>query len=268
MISLYANSKYKNELIDFYGIMESFDKVFKDSYDIFLSLTRELEKYELNLIDCKTIKEDYAQMQIPKIDEIETPKFGNLIMEITGNSEFKKENIDKFSKLYDNNACEVIAEQTKQTEYCEKFWNGVLLKGLKQAIIQMDVVLGTVLDELRSLNEKTNSKTFLDLLTSSSYLQYSQFALYYLYYCFTESYSLFKLFRVQKLDSIINITKLVLFIYIIVAIFLFVFMIYFVFSFNSLFNSLLNFIGIFPSKYISEDEAFYKGIILFGEKYF
>ena len=45
-------------------------------------------------------------------------------------------------------------------------------------------------------------------------------------------------------------------------------MIYFVYNFNALFNSFLNFIGIFPPKYLYEDENFYKEIVKFGEKYF
>ena len=268
MISLYTNSKYKKELIDFYEINESLDKVFKDSYDIYLTLLRKLEIFESNLINCNTIKEDYEQMQIPKIGEIETPKFGNTIMEITGSSVFNKENVDRFSKLYDDNVCELIVEDSNLMVYCEKFWNGVLMKGLKQAIIQMDVILGTVLDELQSLNEKSNNMTLLGVMTKSSLLQYSEFTIYYLYYCFSENFSLFNEFRVQKLNSILKIIKLILFIYILVSLFLFILLIYFVYSYNSLFNTFLNFIGIFPSKYLYEDEIFFREIINFGEKYF
>ena len=37
-------------------------------------------------------------------------------------------------------------------------------------------------------------------------------------------------------------------------------------NFNALFNSFLNFIGIFPPKYLYEDETFYKEIVKISKK--
>ena len=131
----------------------------------------------------------------------------------------------------------------------------------------MNVIISSVIDELQSLNNDKN-KTLLDLIKDSSFIEYTQFIEFYLYKIFSQYYFVMSDFRVQKLNSIINLMKLVTIIYILISVFLFILLIYFVYSFNSLFNSFLNFIGIFPPKYICEEEYFYKEIIDFGEKYF
>ena len=266
LLLTYIKPKYKHSLVDFYEINESIDKVFKDSYDIFISLTRKLDIYETKLIDCRTIGQ-FQPIEIPKIGDIKTPKFGNIIMKITSSHEFEKESVDLFRNLFRNNACEILLESKYDMKYCQNFWSGVLLKGLEQAIIQMNVYVGTVLDEIQSLNDN-NNKTLLYLMSGSTYIEYLQFSEYYLFRAYNTTNYLFQSLRVQKLNSIIKLIKLILYIYIIISFFLFCLLIFFVYNFNSLFNSFLNYIGIFPFKYLYEDENFIKEIIEFGNKYF
>ena len=266
IFSSFINYKYKSNFVNFYEINESLDKIFKDSFDIFISLTRKLEIYENNLIDCRTIGV-FEHMDIPKISNVNIPKFGNIIMKIIENSEFKRESMDKFSKLYENNACEILINYSNEMDYCKTFWSGVLLKGLRQAIVQMGVVLGTVLDELQALNDY-NNKTLLSLISNSFYIEYSHFNQFYLFTAFNETYFIFNELREEKLNSILKKIEIILLIYIVVSLCLFILLIYFVYSFNSLFNSFLNFIGIFPSKYLIEDEKFYNEVISIGIKYY
>ena len=265
ILCIFIQSKNKNKLIKFYEINESLDLVFKGSYDNYINLTRELEIYETNLINCKEIGE-FKKMNIPKISEIKKPNLGNEVMEITIDSDLAQESRNKFSEIFVNNACNLIMEPS-ELKYCEQFWSGVLMKGLEQGIIQMNVIISSVVDELQSLNDNKN-RILMDLIKDSSFIEYTQFNEYYLYKLFS-SYNFVMIdFKQQKLDSIIKLIKLVTIIYIIISLFLFILLIYFVFSFNSLFNSFLNFIGIFPPKYLCEEEYFYKEIIDFGEKYF
>ena len=266
IFSSFINYKYKSNFVNFYEINESLDKIFKDSFDIFISLTRKLEIYENNLIDCRTIGV-FEHMDIPKISNVNIPKFGNIVMKIIENSEFKRESMDKFSKLYENNACEILINYSNEMDYCKTFWSGVLLKGLRQAIVQMGVVLGTVLDELQALNDY-NNKTLLSLISNSFYIEYSHFNQFYLFTAFNETYFIFNELREEKLNSILKKIEIILLIYIVVSLCLFILLIYFVYSFNSLFNSFLNFIGIFPSKYLIEDEKFYNEVISIGIKYY
>ena len=266
LLSTYIKTIKKNNLVDFYETNESVDNVYKDSFDIYISLLRKLDIYESNLINCQTIG-NFVPMDIPKIGDLKTPKFGNIVMQITTSTDFESESLDKFNTLYENNACSILIVDSYNMPYCNQFWSGVLLKGLEQAIIQMDVIIGTVLDELQSLND-ANNRTLLSLMSGSSFIEYSQFIQFYIFRAYNETYLLFNDLREQKLKKIINLLKLIIFFYIVISLFLFCLLIYFVYSFNSLFNSFLNFIGIFPSKYLSEDEIFYSEIIHFGEKYF
>ena len=110
--------------------------------------------------------------------------------------------------------------------------------------------------------------TLIGLMSDSSFIEYSQFNEYYLMRAFNMTYQIFLNLRQQKLNSINKHMRLILVIYLLISLFLFSLMIYFVYNFNALFNSFLNFIGIFPPKYLYEDENLYKEIIKFGEKYF
>jgi hypothetical protein len=265
ILCIYIQSKNKNKLIKFYEINESLDEMFKSSYDIYLLFTRELENYEKNLINCKTIG-NFTEMKFPKIGEINMPNLGNAVMELSGDSDLKQESRDTFSEIFENNVCTLIMGPSELI-YCEQFWSGVMVKGLEQALIQMNAIISSVIDELKSLNDDKN-RTLLGLIQDSSFIEYTQFNEFYLYKIFSQYNFVISDFREQKINSIINSMKLVVSIYILISLFLFVLLIYFVYSFNSLFNSFLNFIGIFPPKYLCEDEYLYKEIIDFGEKYF
>jgi len=266
ILCIFIKEKYKNKLIYFYKINEALDKVFKDSYDIFLYLKRKVEIYENSLINCETIG-DFEPIKIKKVGEINSPTFGNIIMDITGDNDFDENTKDQFSLLFEHNVCESLLDNSPEMQYCESFWFGVLLKGLEQAIIQMDVILSSVLDELNSLNDD-NNKTLLGLMSDSSFIEYSQFNEFYLVRAFNMTYQIILNLRQDKLDSIIKKMRLILVTYLIISLFLFSLMTYFVYNFNALFSSFLNFIGIFPPKYLYEDENFYKEIVKFGEKYF
>ena len=139
---------------------------------------------------------------------------------------------------------------------------------MEQAVTQMGVVIGTVLDEIQSLNTANNSRTLFSLMNDSSFIEYEQFNEYYLFKAYNKTSDIFKELRNEKLKSIINTISLIVYIYIFLSLFLFGYLIYFVSYFNSLFNSFLNFIGILPPKYLAKDENFYNEIIRFGNKYF
>ena len=178
ILCIFIKEHYKSKFIDFYQMNEALDIVFKDSFDIYLYLKRSIEIYENNLIDCETIG-DFEPINIPKVGEINTPKFGNVIMEITGDPDLEESSKEKISLLFEHNVCKSLLDNSPEMKYYENFWFGVLLKGLEQAIVQMDIILSSVLDELNSLND-ANNKTLLGLMSDSSFIEYSQFNEFYL----------------------------------------------------------------------------------------
>ena len=267
IIFSFISKKYGNDLINLDNLHDSLNKVYSDSLEIFISLKRELDLYENNLINCKTIG-NFQPMNIKEVSDLKIPKFGNLIMQITSNSDFKKETLERFNSLYSNNACKEIMEYSHEITFCENFWSGVLSKGMEQAITQMGVVIGTVLDEIQSINNGENNRMLFDLMNQSSFIEYEQFNEYYLFKAYNKTAMIFTDFRSEKLNHILRFFRILLYIYIIISFALFCLLFYFVYTFNYLFSSFINFIGILPLKYLSEDENFYNGIAKFGEKYF
>ena len=266
LVFVFVKSNYKNNFLSFHDLNDSMNQVFSDSFKIFIRLKRQLDLYENYLINCETIG-NFKKMIIPTISEIMIPKFGNLIMQIKSNSDFKQETIDSFNSLYSDNLCKQLIDYSYENSYCENFWSGVLTKGLEQSIAQMGVIIGTVIDELNSLNENNNKK-LIDLIEESAFIEYEQFCEYYLFKAYNETANIFTQFREEKLNKSLGVIRIILIAYIIITINLFILQIYFVYSFNYILSSFVNFIGILPSKYLSEDENFYNEIIRFGDKYY
>jgi len=262
--------KHKKDYLFFDTINSSIYGVYKDSFDIFITLKRELDLYERELLNCKTLGKTIYEMKIPNINNIETPKLGNLIMKITSDSSFDEDTLDEFNILYSKDACKAlfISSSSSETDNCKKFWSGVLLKGMEQAITQMGVAIGTVLDELASLNDQNNTKILYDMLAHSSFIIFEQFIEYYLLKSYNKTTYIFRELRLQTIDSIINVMRYILWIYSFISVGLFVFLIIFIYNSNHTLNSFLNFIGILPSHYLSEDENLFNEIIKFGNNYF
>ena len=137
---------------------------------------------------------------------------------------------------------------------------------MEQTITKMSSVISTIIEELNTVNIR--SKTFNEVIDSSAINTYESF----IGFSYQRSYlivdDIFKSFRSEKLNSIITALKILLISYIFVCHILFVILIYFMHSYRNIFSFFLNFIGILPSKYLSEDEKFYKEIIKLGHDYF
>ena len=267
VISEIMKSNYKNSYLSFDSINDSIISAYKQSYDIFIPLKRELDLYELYYINCEEIG-DFKKMEFPKIGNISTPKIGNLLLEISENSDFDDKTRESFDSLFNENACLSLTNNDEEQKICEQFWSGILVRGLEQAIIQMGGIISSVLDELDSLNDITNQKTLITLNKESSFIIYEQFMEYYLLKAYKITISIFSDLRRQTIEASLSKLTLFLIIFIVVLVILCLLFLYFIYDSKNLFNSFLNFICILPSKYISEDKNFYKEIIQFGNKYY
>jgi hypothetical protein len=260
-------NKFEGDFLEFYSIKDSIYGIYKDSYDVFITLKREMDIYERHLLNCNTLETDYA-MKIPNISNIISPKLGNMLMKITKNSNFKEDTIKTFKSLYSENACKVLVDDVKDLDNCEKYWSGVLLKGMEQAITHMGIVIGNVINELHSLNERESNVILLSLINESSFITYEQFTEYYLLRAYNNTNYLFYEFHDETLYSITKIMKFILWTYLMLSVILFTILIFFIYNSKYLFNSFLNFIGIVPAQYLYEDENLYREIIKFVNKYY
>ena len=260
-------SKFRNDLLIFDDLIDSIYGVYRDCYDMFISFKRELDLYERGLINCTAMNNTY-QIQLPNSNNITTPKFGNLLMRLTGTFNSKNVNINNFNLLYSGNACKILTNTVLDMEYCEKYWSGILLKGMEQAITHMGVIISSILNELQVLKEIKNPVVLFSLMNQSSFITYEQFTEYYLLRAYNKTTYIFRYLRDERLKSIINVMKYIIFVYAIVSIFLFIVLFLFVSNYKYIFNLFLNFAGIFPAQYLSEDQNIFREIIAFGNRYF
>ena len=266
VISLVLNLKYKKNLLDFDLIYNNIENAFKESYDIYIPLVRELDFYESHLTNC-TMLDGFYKMNIPKINDIKLPKLENLIMDIIDDKDLNKETIEKFNTILNGDMCYEKINTEQANRYCYKFWSGILLKGMRQAMTKMGEVIITVLDELQTINNN-NSITLFNLMNESAFFDYKVFNEVFLFRNYNKVKYIFIEFREEKLLVIINTIKYVLIIYLIIIIFVSIYFIYYINSYKDTFNSFLNFIGIIPEKCLEEDNNMYKNIIDYGKTLF
>ena len=267
VISLVLNLKYKKNLLDFDLIYNNIENAFKESYDIYIPLVRELDFYESHLTNC-TMLDGFYKMNIPKINDIKLPKLENLIMDIIDDKDLNKETIEKFNTILNGDMCYEKINSEQANRYCYKFWSGILLKGMRQAITKMEEAIITVLDELQTLNNINNGITLFNLMNESAFFDYKVFNEVFLFRNYNKVKYIFIEFREEKLLVIINTIKYVLIIYLIIIIFVSIYFIYYINSYKDTFNSFLNFIGIIPEKCLEEDNNMYKNIIDYGKTLF
>ena len=260
ILSMVIEENKKTEFITFDAINDSIIGIFKELYDIFISLKRELELYENNLINCeKNINETY-KIKLPSLSNFKTPNLGNAIMEITTGLGHNSEALNNLTDIFSGDACKFLTEGKNGYIICsEYFWNGILLKGLEQTIVKMGDIVKTIIEELDSLNN--GAKTFNEIVEDSTYSLYELFIELYYQTAYRTIDDFFWTIRKEKLYYILKIIKNLLIIYIIISILLFFILLYFIYKMKSLFNSFLKFIVILPQKYLCENEDFYQNII-------
>ena len=265
IISIFIETTKKNEFLTFDEINNEIFETFKESFDIFLIFKKQLEIYEENLTNCiiDDNKELY-KMKIPIISDIKTPNLGDSIVQINGESGFKKETIEELGEFFSGDACEILKKNSDEPmDHCSSLLNGALTKGMEQTFTKMGSTIGTIIEEFNSLDN--GGKYFKDIASSSTFSTYEIFIEFYFQKAYLFSYDIFTKLRSEKLNSINNLLQIILILYVILFNVLVILIIYFIYSTKSIYNSFLNFIWILPVKYLSEDEIFYKEIIKFGK---
>ena len=259
--------KEKKNLLDFDTINDEMIGIFKESFDIYISLKRELVLYEDSLKNCKIDPEKKPyRMKIPLVSEIKTPNLGNNLVSITGQYGFSKKTMDNFTELFSGNACPVIAHSALGLYACSMLFDGILNKGMEQTLTKMGSTTATIIEELNSINN--GGKEFNEIINSSTFSLYETFIYFYYQRAYLVLYEIFADLRSEKLSSINKLLRIILIGYIILFSLLALLFIYFIYYNANILNSFLNFIWILPVKYLSEDENFYNEIFKFGNESF
>ena len=261
IFSTVIKSTTRNEYLEVEEITDKTEGIYKDSLEIHLGLIRILKSIT-DFIDSNGIEENFPNKEVPSIDGIYFPKFGNLLMPIVSSANEDPNSIyHQFNELYNGNACNFLFPETGKKNYeCSKFWNGIITNGMEQSLTQMSVALTSVLDEIKSINKVNTTKEDIQHLfeANSYFFKFQSFVEYFFYLAYLKTSEMFNILRGDIVKGIKNKFDILLYLYLIVSIFLFSMIILFIFSIKSNFNSFFNFVAIFPLKFISEDEILYR----------
>ena len=112
LISLLWNIKFKNDFLYFDKLNNSLESTFKETFDNFIPIIRELDLYEKKLINCTNF-DGFYKMNLPKLTDIKIPVIEDLIMNIINDKDLKKESINKFYKILNQDLCSAGATNTE-----------------------------------------------------------------------------------------------------------------------------------------------------------
>ena len=256
--SIIINIKMKNNYYIFDLTAEEIGNVYFDYFKIFLIFEQQLE----NLGRTKDIK----QLKIPDDNKIDRLKFGNSLIYIIKSSKYSEGNLEKFEKLYNEDACQIIISNETERNVCRSLLSSILSKGFKQAIVQISTIITNVIDELKSLKE---TKTLNDIYKENSiFLGYDIFMEYYMFKAFIITGGIFEQFNNDEKSIIIKVYRIILVIFFVIYLILFFFFLFYNYQYKDFTRSFLSFIGIMPPQYLADDDEFYKRVIHLDKFYY
>ena len=259
----------KNEFLFFDTINSNIITVYKESFDIFIHFKKELEIFENYLEKCDVVNSNNLyHINVTSIDKIKTSNFGNNIIQITTNFNFKSQTLNNFSLLFSEDACKAMSENEEPIIYilCTHFFKDILFQGMEQSLSKMSSLFGTIIEELDAIN--INGKLFKEYFNNSKYNLFELFIIYFYQKAIFMTDEIFNSFREEELNEILTKFKIILIVYFIINVAFCLTLLYLFHNAHHLINSFFYFIAILPYKYLSEDEKFHKEIILFGKNYY
>jgi hypothetical protein len=188
------------------------------------------------------------------------PKVGNSL-----NSLFKKNEkgilnnpYSKLYKLYFGNICELLYKSDLNIyNNCISIWSAILKQGLEQTITQFSIEINSLIDQFKEINK--GNLSIKDIINYNGTLgKIEMFINFFFLDSFIKTRELFKDIMEDKIKDV-NYVLNVFFVLIIILIpFLLVLILFFIYHLNNNLTLFLNFIGIFPIQYLSEDKNFYR----------
>ena len=255
IITILLFSSYKNNFIEFDKSLVHINSIYLNIFKTFLLFKKQIELADANITT--------NEIEIPNDANLTQPKLGNALFNILYNSKYSKEYINQIKILYNENACQILTQNTTEDKYCEFLFSSILLKGLDQAIVQMSIIINNCIDELTTLKMVKNLTVMYS--KTNYYYNYELLVGYYMFNSFLITKDAFTVFRNDEKNYIFNIQKVISIVYIVFVILVIMLCCYYIYIYKKEGNSFWNFIGILPNKFISDDDNFYDAVIKLGE---
>ena len=199
-----------------------------------------------NLLMCLSIKKNWLEMNLIIKDYYNRDLISNKIG--------KKSLHQELQYLYNEDSCEYLFQDNHTIlDFCNNFWSSILKQGIEQSTIQFRVNLDNLLLNLVQINENEVYEPDYSILY---YIEI--YITSYFLWSFESTIEIFDNIRNNQTDTLIwNFNGLCIF-YLFMIFFLLIPLNIAIHYAKENFNSFLNFIGIIPVQYLSEDEKFYR----------
>ena len=284
----------RNKFFDFDDIINNLEGIYKACFDIYVDIKYEEVAYVkfiddqkkaisklqngesyvefegVNYTDINVLSNQNYTINVPNVT---FNKIGNLLLSIITNNDDDMDNISKKSYstqmkyLYNGNLCKYLYKETDVTRInCNYFWSSILTQGMEQGFNQLSVELNAIQNELILCNK--NHKNIMDIILSNRMEDLELFYNYYFMDAYLRTKFLLEEIRNERVNTIYKIFELTMIIYICISVLLCFVLVIFVEAKRKVFCSFLNFIGIIPFQYISEDDDFYRDILRLEKEVF
>ena len=279
----------KTNFFNFDIITDDIESIFVDCNLIIVNLKNEVIKYlnhnilkekfinqlqnnlvsNVNLNNITYTKENITElnnsfyiMQVPNREDISLPQISYSLTKLfKGINKSKKGELQTLYNLFYGNICDLLfSEDNLNYNICLNLWDGILTQGIEQSIIQFGIEIYNILEDLNNINSGKQSINNIFNITGS--LGISEiFNIFILLPANNLCEYLLEIIRQGKVNSINKTFNYILYIFLIAIIICGFIAFFFIKKIKDNFNSFLNFIGIIPILYLSEDDKFYREVL-------
>ena len=263
------------------NIMNEIIGIYKDDFYIYSIIKKELLNYESyedlkidyinqlenNIIENITINnitytkdkinelnESYYLYNIELINKTKIKTFEAILMSLKSKN-IDKKSFNEINRLYNGDACECLFSDNETViTLCNLFWSSILKQGIEPSTTQLRIDLDNFIITL----QQRNINNFKVAINPKIIYFIEVYITFYFMNSLEKTIQIFDNIRNSQINHLINYFKGIFIFYFVFGFILIIPLNIILYYANENFNSFLNFIGIFPVQYLSEDEKFYK----------
>ena len=275
-------TKSREGLFQLDNLMNDMIGIYKDNYIIYSYFKEEIlsyENYEIkkeeyikqleneeinNIIinnimysksNIKELNDSHYLFDIDHLSQSKIRTFGNSLMNLKS-KKVKKSSYNKLKIIYTEDFCSNLFSDNETTLiFCNTFWSSILTQGLEQTTTQLQLDL---LNLLNTFIQTNNKKINIMKSINDEIFSIEVYITFYFMSGFEKTMEIFEEIRKEYIKDLTTKIDIFFAIYFIVTVSLFIPLYITIYFAKENFNSFLNFIGILPIQYLSEDEKFYR----------
>ncbi len=263
------------------NIMNEIIGIYKDDFYIYSIIKKELLNYESyenlkidyinqlenNIIENITINnitytkdkinelnESYYLYNIELINKTKIKTFEAILVSLKSKN-IDKKSFNEINRLYNGDACECLFSDNETViTLCNLFWSSILKQGIEPSTTQLRIDLDNFIITL----QQRNINNYKVAINPKIIYFIEVYITFYFMNSLEKTIQIFDNIRNSQINHLINYFKGIFIFYFVFGFILIIPLNIILYYANENFNSFLNFIGIFPVQYLSEDEKFYK----------